>query len=296
MNILSLFDGISCGMLALLRKNIPVTRYYASEIDKNCIQVASKHFPDIIHLGDVKNWQTWDIEQPDLIIGGSPCQGFSRVHNGLGFEDQRSVLFYDLADIISFYKPRYFLVENVNMKKQWCDIISDKLQVQPAKINSSLFSAQDRTRLYWTNIPIPPLPASNNLVLNDIINPGVHLERKLPLGTWKIVKDRYIQFDPFNKKHRSFSARISFLDRKGLVITKSNSKRYYVCDRAKFLRNPEDLSSIFILEPDELETLQTIPQGYTNILKRMPRGAAIGNAWTVDVISHIFGGIVYGNR
>lgn len=290
MNVLSLFDGISCGMLALLRAGIPVTSYYASEIDKHCIKVATRHFPGIIQLGDIKNWRTWNIGKPDLIIGGPPCQGLSDGGRRGGLQDERSALFWDFADILDFYKPQYFLMENVDMRASWLDIISGRLGVKPAKINSSLFSAQHRQRQYWTNIPIPDLPSGNSLVLKDIVKPGAHSTRSRPIGRWRIISDRYIQFYPTGKNHGSLWARISFLDSKSQTV-RASEHAYYVCDRAKFLRHPEDLSNIQILNINEVELLQTLPEGYTEGIPKMYRFRAIGNGWTVDVASHIFRGM-----
>ena len=152
-NVLSLFDGISCGRVALERAGIEYEKYYASEIDKFPIKVAQKNFPDTIQLGDVKNWREWDIEKIDLIIGGSPCQGFSFAGKQLNFDDPRSKLFFDFVDIVRHFKPKYFILENVVMKQEFQDIITEYMGVKPIMINSSLVSAQKRRRLYWTNIP-----------------------------------------------------------------------------------------------------------------------------------------------
>lgn len=154
MKVLSLFDGISCGRVALERAGIPVETYYASEIDKYAIQIAQKNYPDTIQIGDVTKVDFSEyIGKVDLIIGGSPCQGFSFAGKQLNFNDPRSKLFFEFLRAVRTIKPKYFLLENVKMKKEFQDIISERLGVQPIEINSALVSAQNRIRLYWTNIP-----------------------------------------------------------------------------------------------------------------------------------------------
>lgn len=173
MKVLSLFDGISCGRLALERAGIKVTKYYASELDKYAMQIAQKNYPDTIQLGDINNWQSWEIESTDLIMGGSPCQGFSFAGKQLAFEDPRSKLFFKFVDILNHHKPKYFLLENVRMKKEYLDVISEQLGVEPICINSSLASAQNRVRYYWTNIPGITQPQDKKIFLKDIIEHGV---------------------------------------------------------------------------------------------------------------------------
>ena len=168
-NVLSLFDGISAGMVALERANVPVDRYYSSEIDPYAITVSKKNYPNIIQLGDVQNWKNWDLPRIDLLIGGSPCTGFSRAGRGLNFEDPQSKLFFDYVDILNCYKPKYFLLENVKMKEEWSNIITEYLGVEFAEIDSSLVSAQRRKRLYWTNIPGVQQPEDKHIYLKDIV-------------------------------------------------------------------------------------------------------------------------------
>src|SRR5210317_958564 len=162
MVVLSLFDGCSMARVALQRAGIPVTKYYASEIDEYAMQVSEKNYPGIIQLGSIEDWQSWDIEKPDLIIGGSPCQGFSFAGKQLNFKDERSKLFFEfvriLKDIKKVNPDVKFLLENVKMKKESQNIISSFLGVEPIEINSSLVSAQNRKRLYWTNIEGAELP------------------------------------------------------------------------------------------------------------------------------------------
>jgi len=175
MNVLSLFDGISCGMVALDRAGIKVDNYYASEIDKYAIQVSKNNYPSIIRLGDVTKWREWDIEHPDLVIGGSPCQGFSFAGKQFNFDDSRSKLFFEFANILKYYNPKYFLLENVKMKKEYQDIISGFLGVHSIEINSSLVSAQNRKRLYWTNIPGVTQPKDKGIMLKDIVHENVDI-------------------------------------------------------------------------------------------------------------------------
>ena len=169
MNVLSLFDGMSCGQIALERAGIAVDKYYASEIDKYAVAVTQKNYPETIQLGDITAWNEWDIEQPDIIMGGSPCQGFSFAGKQLNFEDERSKLFFVFVDILKHYKPKYFLLENVMMKQEYQDKISDMLGVHPIRINSALVSAQNRKRLYWTNIEGVEQPVDKGIVLKDIL-------------------------------------------------------------------------------------------------------------------------------
>lgn len=160
MNILSLFDGMSCGQIALRELGVTINKYYASEIDKHAIKQTQLNFPDTIQLGDIINWQTWDIDWAsiDLILAGSPCQGFSFAGKQLAFDDPRSRLFWQFADILKYVKtlnPNVkFLLENVRMKSEYLKIISDNVGVTPVAINSSLVSAQNRFRYYWSNIRV----------------------------------------------------------------------------------------------------------------------------------------------
>ena len=169
MNVLSLFDGMSCGRLALDRLGIKVDKYYASEIDKYAIQVASANYPDTIQIGDVCDVKGEDYPNIDLILGGSPCQGFSFAGKQLAFDDPRSALFFEFVRVLKEVNPKYFLLENVKMKKEFLDIISDQVGVEPILINSSLLSAQNRQRYYWTNIPGVEQPEDRGLVLKDIL-------------------------------------------------------------------------------------------------------------------------------
>ena len=164
---------MSCGQIALQKMGIKVDNYYASEIDKWAIQVAKKNFPDMKHIGDVTKVKAEDLPKIDLLMGGSPCQGFSFAGKQLNFDDPRSALFFEFVRLLKECKPKYFLLENVRMKKEYQDVISEHLGVEPVKINSSLVSAQNRVRLYWTNIPGIEQPEDKGIVLKDILEDGL---------------------------------------------------------------------------------------------------------------------------
>ena len=189
MNVLSLFDGISCGQIALNRAGIKYDNYFASEIDKHAINETMTNFPNTIQLGDVTKITADNLPKIDLVIGGSPCQGFSSSGKGLNFEDPRSKLFFEFVRILKETKPTYFLLENVKMKKEYEDIITKELGVEPITINSSLVSSQNRVRLYWTNIPNVSQPEDKNIKLSDILddiemkNPAAIRGRRLNKAT-----------------------------------------------------------------------------------------------------------------
>jgi len=169
MNVLSLFDGMSCGRIALERLGIQVDNYYASEIDKYAIQVSQANYPDIIQVGDITELDLSTLPKIDLVMGGSPCQGFSFAGKQLAFDDPRSALFFEFVRCVEELKPKYFLLENVRMKKEYLDVISEYMGVEPIMINSALVSAQNRVRYYWTNIPGIEQPEQRGIVLRDIL-------------------------------------------------------------------------------------------------------------------------------
>ena len=186
MNVLSLFDGMSCGMLALDRLGIKVDKYYASEIDKYAMQVSAANYPEIIQVGDVCDLKSKDFKDIDLILAGSPCQGFSFAGKQLAFDDPRSALFFEFIRLLKEIKPKYFLLENVKMKKEYLQIISEQVSacypeipfgIEPIFIQSSLVSAQSRQRYYWTNIPNVEQPKDRGIVLRDILEDGFNTER-----------------------------------------------------------------------------------------------------------------------
>lgn len=210
MVVLSLFDGISTGCLALQRAGIPIDCYYSSEIDKYAIAVSQKNFPDIVRLGSVEDWKNWKLDwsKIDLLIGGSPCQGFSFAGKQLNFNDPRSKLFFVYADILKKIKeenPKVkFLLENVKMKKEYQNTISSYLGVEPIEINSELVSAQRRRRLYWTNIEHVTQPEDKKILLKDIVLENSDYKYACSQGwlRWfdqnkeKLLKKSYIAINP----------------------------------------------------------------------------------------------------
>ena len=191
MNVLSLFDGMSCGQIALDQLGIRVDKYYASEIDKYAIAVAKKNYPNTIHVGDITQLDPNDFKNIDLILAGSPCQGFSFAGKQLAFDDPRSALFFEFIRLLKAIKPKYFLLENVRMKQQYIDVITQQVsecypehqgndlfdsKIEPILINSALLSAQSRQRLYWTNIPNVKQPEDLGIVLKDILEDEVNSE------------------------------------------------------------------------------------------------------------------------
>ena len=189
MKVLSLFDGMACGYEALLRAWIQIEKYYASEIDKYAMQIATKNHPDIIEIWDVTQVKWEDYKDVDLLIGGSPCQWFSVAGKMLNFNDPRSKLFFEFVRLKNEIKPKYFLLENVKMKKEWQDIISEYLWVQPIEINSALVSAQNRRRLYWTNIPWIQQPQDRWILLKDILQREVDDKYVYTEERWKALID-----------------------------------------------------------------------------------------------------------
>lgn len=187
-NVLSPFDGISCAQIALKNLGIKVDRYYSSEIDKYAIQITQKNFPDTIQLGDIKDIKGEDLPEIDLIVAGSPCQGFSFAGKQLAFDDPRSVLFFEFVRLLKEIKPKYFLLENVVMRKEFQQVITDEIRkiypqssngnlfgIEPIMINSALLSAQNRKRLYWTNIPNIEQPEDLGIVLRDVLEVDTHM-------------------------------------------------------------------------------------------------------------------------
>jgi DNA (cytosine-5)-methyltransferase 3A len=296
MNVLSLFDGISCGQIALNKANIPYNNYFASEIDKNAIKVTQHHYPNTIQLGDVTKIE-FIASKIDLLIGGSPCQSFSSAGNRNGF-DGKSGLFWEYVRILNEIKPTYFLLENVVMKKEWEDIITKELGVEPIKINSSLVSAQNRVRLYWTNIPGVGIPEDRGITLNDVLeidsndNPAAIRGRRLNKAT--IIGRRLNEAG----KRSDYNKDIPITQCLEVRATNTNkSNCLTTVDKDNVLtplpigRHPnafKDKLSFRYYSLLEYERLQTLPEGYTNLVSVSQAKKMIGNAWTVDVIAHIF--------
>ena len=208
MNVLSLFDGMSCGQIALNRAGVKYDHYFASEIDKYAMKVAQANYPQTTQLGDVSKIQFNLPLKVDLLMGGSPCQGFSVAGKQLDFNDPRSKLFFEFVRLRDKLKPKYFLMENVPMKQDSQDIITKYLGVKPVTINSSLFSAQNRKRLYWTNIPFDTMPtADKGIVLQDILEDGIANEAMTnKLGKSHCITARYngaVWWNSIQRKQRT---------------------------------------------------------------------------------------------
>ena len=315
-NVLSLFDGLSCGNIALERAGIQVNSYYASEIDKWAIQIANKNYPGIIQLGDVLGVKAKDLPKIDLLIGGSPCQDLSFAGKGKGLEGDRSSLFYQYVRLLKECKPKYFLLENVRMKKEYSDIISDLLGVQPIKINSSLVSAQNRVRLYWTNIPNVTQPEDSGLLLKDILEPCP--ESFYNAG--KKLLENYKGGDQLNPNYKSQANKIHDVNKKAPTICAGthgyalgyvdrdksycldanyakggNLKRYFFrSSRQLVFNNDKPITSETTyrkLTTKECSRLQTIPDSYCDGVSNTQKYKMLGNSWTADIIAHLFKGL-----
>ena len=269
-NVLSCFDGISCGQVALERAGIKVNKYYSLEIDKNCIFITKKNFPNTIQLGDIKNINGNEFEEIDLIIAGTPCQDLSSFkQNAKGLKGDKSILFFEFLKILRELKPKYFLLENVkSMKKRDRDIISKELGVEPIEINSAEFSAQNRIRLYWTNITQFRWIV-NNVKFKDILE-DLHF-REIPKCFFKKWGD----------KQRIDKGLNWVENEKANCLTTKN------CHTNQYLLNKEK-DKIRLLTAQEYEKLQTLPLGYTNGISDGERFKCMGNGWTIDVIAHLF--------
>lgn len=289
MNVLSLFDGMSCGQIALNRLGVKYNRYIASEVDKYAITVTKANYPNTEHIGDVRNVSSENLPKIDLLIGGSPCQNFSfagtrkgmttkdnteitsldqylRLKNeGFEFEGQ-SYLFWEYVRILKDVKPTFFMLENVKMVKKWEQLISSVLGVGPIAINSALVSAQNRQRLYWTNIHGVVQPADKGIYLKDIIENGeADRDKSLSLTTRVngATADRYVE--------------------------KSMHQMIKVTDDNPCQPKIQEYNGVYYrkLTPVECERLQTVPDNYTARVSNTQRYKMLGNGWTIDVICHI---------
>lgn len=272
MKILSLFDGIGCARLALERAGIHISKYYSSEVKPSALKVLDYHYNDIEHLGDINNYNEWEIENIDIIVGGSPCQDLSIANKKRkGLNGDRSSLFYRFVDCLKKFKPKYFLLENnSSMPSKDKQEISKVLGVEPIEINSSLVSAQIRKRLYWTNIPNITQPKDKNILLKDIIDENRKWFDILPCFTRKWQNTDRIKLIGKITRDKSYT----------LTTKKCHTTNYYLS---------EDETKMTNLDIHEWEKLQTLPVGYTDCgINYGERFDLVGNAWTVDVIAHIF--------
>lgn len=297
MRVLSLFDGMSCGQLALQKAGIKVDQYYASEVDKYAIKVTQSNFPNTVQLGDVRNLTKEQVGDIDLLIGGSPCQGFSFAGKNLNFEDPRSKLFFEYVRLLKELKPKYFILENVRMKKESQDIISKLLGVEPIAINSSLVSAQNRFRLYWTNIPNVQQPQDKEIFLADILEHGVTDREKAHCIDANYFKGGNLK-SYFKKNRRQLVFTGAAL--RGRYISECSSKtqeqleirfdgKSNAINSVRKTHLATDLENLTYrkLTPTECERLQTVPEGYTEHVSNTQRYRMLGNGWTVDVVAHI---------
>tara|TARA_R110000850_G_scaffold275517_1_gene414970 strand:+ start:160 stop:1131 length:972 start_codon:yes stop_codon:yes gene_type:complete len=315
-NVLSLFDGMSCGRIALERTGIEVDNYFSSEVDKYAIQIADKNYPQdtINRLGDVCDIDTSRLPKIDFLIGGSPCQGFSMagklkgsstscgkdvttlehylVLKEMGFSfDGQSYLFWEYVRILTELRKVNpyikFMLENVRITKKWLPMFNEAMGVEPIIINSSLLSAQNRVRYYWTNIDNINQPKDKGLVLSDIVE-----------NIYKCGNLRMCELKDFDKKsvcHHIANA----TDIKGNESIKrvyaGSGKSPTITTCAGGHREPKILNGSDTyrkLTPLECERLQTVPDNYTLGVSNSQRYKMIGNGWTVDVISHIFRNII----
>ena len=296
MNILSLFDGISCAKIALEKLHIPISNYYSSEIDKYALQVSSLNNPQIIQLGDIKGIKVSELPKIDLLIGGSPCQDLSNAQKGLGLEGMKSSLFYEYIKILKELEPKYFLLENV--KNKWGITMNKYLGVDFIEINSSFFSAQSRPRYYWTNIKFSKTPSKyHKEVIKDIICSNV--DKK-----YYYVKNDLDQFisnhhTKINSDNVTNDGILKLFDiPKNIINDHERQRRVYSLksksptilarsDTTKILDN----NGVRKLTPLECERLQKIPDNYTSCCSDTQRYKMIGNAFNIDTVAHILKGL-----
>ena len=277
-NVLSLFDGISCGHIALDKAGIPINKYYASEIDKYAIKVTNKNYPETINLGDVTTVSgELFTDKIDLLIGGSPCQGFSQAGKMKNFDDPRSKLFWEYVRVLQEVKPKYFLLENVVMKQEWQDIISEALGVKPIMIDSSLTSAATRKRLYWTNIPGVGQPEDLGITFGDI------RERDVQEGSIYYT-DKGLDWIRRHEKRTGKTLRIIGDSDKMQMLEASMYKKY---SSQRFF-GIEDTHGLRYITVTECERCMNVPDGYTDCCSNTQRYKQLGNGWEVNTITHIF--------
>jgi len=273
LNVLSLFDGMSCGQIALQKAGIKVNQYFASEIKPHAIKCTKENYPNTKHIGSVIDVKANDLPKIDLLIGGSPCKGISRLNkNQEGLEHSESRLFWEYVRLLNELKPKYFLLENTHGNKEATNIITETLGVNPISINSKLVSAQNRPRYYWTNIPGVEQPKDKGITTKDIFDYSGELAHECRVK-WltnesgkKSVANGYTRVNPYPKSgcltangHKKWNEN---------YLLKDGAYRY--------------------LSQTEIEKLQTLPIGYTKSLNYDDAYDCIGDGWTVDVIEHIF--------
>ena len=311
MIVLSLFDGISCGQVALNRLGIKIDKYYASEICDYSIKITKHNFPNTIEIGDVRDINGKDYKNVDLLIGGSPCQSFSFAGSGIGMVTQEkkevtnlkqylklkekgfkfegySYLFWEYVRILKEVKPKYFLLENVKMAKKWEKVITDALEVEPILLDSSLVSAQTRERLYWTNIPNFKKPEDKNIYIEDILQEDI--EHKY-LPTTRLDYNNYDKSKVDKSIHKYTATQIGNSRNFGNSIR--NNGKAFTLRRIEPNGIIDENYRIRRFTPIEAERLQTLPDNYTLVdgIYDSQRYEALGNCWTVDIIVSLLKGI-----
>ena len=294
MIVLSLFDGMSCGQIALNQLGFKVEKYFASEIKPHAIKCTQHNFPDTIQIGNVCKVSykdgilttengDFEVGKIDLLMGGSPCQGFSRAGKELNFNDERSKLFFEYDRILKEVNPTYFLLENVKMKTEYADIITEHLGVNPILINSRLVSAQDRKRLYWTNIKGVEQPKDKNISFQDIA-PGWFcgcMRGRRVLNNRRCDYNKNVPIEQYIEIRK---------DNKTNCLTTVTKDNVAVRTKQRFIKRTE--IEYRYLTPNEYELLQTVPIDYTAGISDSARRTMLGEGWTVEVIKHIFKNII----
>jgi len=296
-NVLSLFDGISCGQVALERAGIKVNNYFASEIDKHAIKVTQSNYPSTKQIGNVTKVKGEDLPKIDLCIGGSPCQGFSFSGKQLNFDDPRSKLFFEFVRLIKEVKPEYWLLENVVMKQEYQDVISKHLGVEPVKLNSALTSAQNRVRLYWANFDITE-PTDQGIKLGDILEDtemivpsairGRRLNKATILGRRLDERGKRQDYDKTVPITQCLEVRASNRDKSNCLTTVAKDT---VLTTMEVGRHPDAFNrKLPFRNYTKIERcrLMNLPDNYCDEISDNQTVKATGNGWEVGMITHIF--------
>ncbi len=284
MNVLSLFDGMSCGQIALNRAGINYDSYFASEIKKAAIKVTKHNYPNTIHIGDVTKLKLSLLPKIDLLIGGSPCQDFSILKaQGEGLEGDKSKLFYEYLKVLKVLKPKYFLLENVKMKKESEQQLNEYLGVEGIHINSDLVSYQKRPRIYWTNIPNASVPEDRNINFQDYKETDYEICKQYKLSPVASHFKMWNNGQGRNNNQLNVSANVTRHNKVYCLTRKQDrSPNSGLIEFEDFCR---------FLTRQELEQAQTVPVGYTDCVSYNQAQDLLGDGWTVDVIVHLFQGL-----
>lgn len=287
LNVLSLFDGISCGQQALKELGIKVSNYFASEICKSGIRCTMVNHPNTIQLGDVNEIDLEGLPKIDLLIGGSPCQGFSKSGKGLNFKDSRSKLFFKFVEVLKDIKPKYFLLENVVMRQEWQDVISNFLGVEPVLLDSRLTSAQCRKRLYWANFPISN-PKDLGVNLADVLEDLPQKNKAVILGRRIDCRGKRQDYNKSVPITQCLEVRKSNLNKSNCLTTVSKDN---VLTSLGVGRHPKPYKrklDFRYYTKIERCRLMGLPDNYCDMLSYNQAVKATGNGWEVGMIKHIF--------